>query len=62
MTSGQKFPCFIGVQDFQSYQVTVVRIACFTIQPPDDSRSIDAINAKDVCITFVGYEDNKRKS
>jgi hypothetical protein len=40
----------------------VVRIACFTKPPPDDSRSIDAINAKDVWITFAGYEDNKRKS
>jgi len=61
MTSGQGFPCFTGAQDFHSYQVAVVRVALLTIPPTDDSRSIDAINAKDVWITFVGNEENKRK-
>jgi hypothetical protein len=54
MTSGQGFPCFTGVKDFHSYQVAVVRVALLTIPPPDDSRSIDAINAKDVWFTLVG--------
>jgi hypothetical protein len=61
MTTGQGFPCFAGVQNFQSYQVSVVRKALLTITPPDDSRSIDAINDKDVRITFIGYKENKRK-
>jgi hypothetical protein len=54
MTSGQGFLFFTGLQDFHSYQVAVVRVALLTIPPPDNSRSIDAINAKDVWFTFVG--------
>jgi hypothetical protein len=62
MTSGQGFPCFAGVQDFHSYYVAVVRIALLVLPPPDAGSSIDAINVKEVWITFVGNEENKRKS
>jgi len=62
MTSKQGIECVREVQDFHIYQVVVVRIALLTIPSPDASHLTEALNAKDVWITFVGNEENKRKS
>jgi len=47
---------------FHIYQVAVVRIALLMIPSPVANHLTDALNSKDVWITFVGNEENKRKS
>lgn len=62
MTLKQEFPCVREVQDFHIYQVVVARIALLTIPSPEASHLTDALNTKDVYITFVRNEGNKRES